>query len=127
MKITATFLLFVMSAGIAAQEMKKLSSAASQQSPELNRQIEDALKNYAGPRYERYEAMIPSRDGVLLHTTVIRPIGSDGSGTPLPFLMARTPYGIDHLTELGVIFSNRKLAASGYIFVFQDIRGCNGS
>ena len=48
------------------------------------------------PEYVRSEAMIPARDGVKLHVVILRPKGSDAPGTPpLPFLMERTPYGVD--------------------------------
>ncbi|SEF98634.1 hypothetical protein SAMN05421819_1572 [Bryocella elongata] len=76
----------------------------------------------AGLKYERTEAMIPTRDGVKLHTVLIRPIGSE-SGEKLPFLMQRTPYGVDGASPESVSRSKPELAASGYIFVFQDIRG----
>jgi len=67
--------------------------------------------------------MVPVRDGVLLHTVILRPKGSDTAGPPLPFLMQRTPYGVDGNTPQSVTRGKTELAASGYIFVFQDIRG----
>jgi putative CocE/NonD family hydrolase len=75
-----------------------------------------------GPKYERSEVMIPARDGAKLHTIIIRPVGSE-SGVKLPFLMQRTPYGVDGSSPEGVMRSKPELAASGYIFVYQDIRG----
>jgi putative CocE/NonD family hydrolase len=77
----------------------------------------------AGPTYERSEAMIPVRDGVKLHTVILRPAGSETAGPALPFLMQRTPYGVDGHTAESVAKSKPELAASGYIWVFQDIRG----
>ena len=47
--------------------------------------------------YVRSEAMIPVRDGVKLHAVILRPKGSE-TGGPLPFLMERTPYGVDGYT-----------------------------
>jgi len=79
------------------------------------------------PTYTRTEVMIPVRDGVKLHTIILRPEGSDKSGPPLPFLMERTPYGVNNATPRGLFFSKPELAASGYIFVYQDIRGRYGS
>ena len=73
--------------------------------------------------YDRTEAMIPARDGVKLHVVILRPHGSDTAGEALPFLMQRTPYGVDHTSERG----KPELAKSGYIFVFGDIRGRYGS
>ena len=69
------------------------------------------------------EAMVPTRDGVKLHTRIFVP---KDRKEPLPFLFIRTPYGIeDSTSELDTMF--RELATDGYIFVFQDIRGKFGS
>ena len=46
--------------------------------------------------YTRSEAMVPMRDGVKLHVVILRPVGSESAGEPLPFLMERTPYGTDN-------------------------------
>ncbi len=62
--------------------------------------------------------MIPMRDGARLHAVVVRPADTS---KPLPFLMERTPYGVDGYTEKSLF--NADLVKSGYIFVFQDIRG----
>jgi putative CocE/NonD family hydrolase len=77
--------------------------------------------------YARSEAMIPVRDGVKLHVVILRPVGSEMSGEALPFLMERTPYGAGGATSISVNRSKPELAASGYIFVFADIRGRYGS
>jgi uncharacterized protein len=73
--------------------------------------------------YTRSEAMVPMRDGVKLHVVILRPVGSESAGEPLPFLMERTPYGTDHNSSKSVNVAKPELAASGYIFVFGDIRG----
>ncbi len=73
--------------------------------------------------YMRTEAMVPVRDGVKLHVVILRPAGSESSGEPLPFLVERTPYGIDTRRSESVNKNKPELAASGYIFVFCDIRG----
>ena len=73
--------------------------------------------------YTRTEVMVPMRDGVKLHLVILRPDGSERSGEPLPFLMERTPYGVDAESSRSVNASKPELAASGYIFVFGDIRG----
>ncbi|HVG26019.1 MAG TPA: CocE/NonD family hydrolase [Acidobacteriaceae bacterium] len=83
----------------------------------------ELLKDYDGPKYVRSEVMIPVRDGVTLHTIILRPEGSEKSGPPLPFLLSRTPYGVAGSSPESVEASKSELAASGYIFVFQDIRG----
>jgi len=77
--------------------------------------------------YSRQEVMISARDGVKLHAVVLRPAGSEKGGERLPFLMERTPYGVDGNTSDRVNGSKPELAASGYIFVFADDRGRYGS
>ena len=73
--------------------------------------------------YNKQSVMIPMRDGVELHAVILRPAGSESSGEKLPFLMQRTPYGTDNNTSDTVNASKPELAASGYIFVYGDIRG----
>ena len=82
---------------------------------------------YHGPLYTRGEVMIPARDGVALHTVIFRPQGSAAGGPALPFLMQRTPYGVSGMTARAIESGKPELAASGYIFVYQDIRGRYGS
>src|SRR5919205_814784 len=65
---------------------------------------------------------IPVRDGVHLNTGVCEPTGPHA---PLPFLLTRTPYGIAGDTVVRNDY--RFLAADGYVFVSQDIRGRFGS
>ena len=43
-------------------------------------------------RYTENDAMIPMRDGVKLYTTIYAPKEHKG---PLPFILLRTPYGIE--------------------------------
>ena len=70
--------------------------------------------------YTRQEVMIPVRDGIKLHAVILRP---KDYTKPLPFLMERTPYGVDGNTPDNINPGEPELAASGYIFVFEDIRG----
>ncbi len=70
--------------------------------------------------FEARMAMIPTRDGAHLHTFVYRP---SGHSEPLPFIMLRTPYGIAKSPARYFAAYLKELAAEGYIFVFQDIRG----
>src|SRR5579871_153893 len=73
--------------------------------------------------YTKYEYRIPMRDGVRLFTSVYVP--KDDSRT-YPFLIDRTPYsvapyGVDqYRSRLG---PSSDFDKSGYIFVFQDVRG----
>lgn len=70
--------------------------------------------------YSRQEVMIPMRDGVKLHAIILRPTDTN---TALPFLMQRTPYGVDGSTSNSINEQYTELARSGYIFVMEDIRG----
>ena len=73
--------------------------------------------------YTKYEYRIPMRDGVHLFTSVYVP---KDSSRAYPFLIDRTPYsvgpyGVDqYRTNLG---PSPDFEKSGYIFVFQDVRG----
>jgi uncharacterized protein len=69
--------------------------------------------------FELTNATIAMRDGVKLNTNIFRP--KDASG-PLPIILERTPYQApENANWARGKFS--ALAAEGYIFVFQDIRG----
>ena len=72
------------------------------------------------PAYTRQDVMISMRDGVRLHAAILRPVHAAG---PLPFLITRTPYGVDWATAAVYPEENPELARSGYIFVEEDIRG----
>jgi putative CocE/NonD family hydrolase len=101
--------------------MAQTAPAPAATSPEAR--LAAALASYHGPEYVRSEVMIPARDGALLHTVIVRPVGSDTGGAALPFLLTRTPYGVDGYSAIGVKLGKTELAESGYIFVAQDIRG----
>jgi len=70
--------------------------------------------------YQRSEVMIPMRDGVKLHTIILKPADITAS---LPFLIGRTPYGVDGFNRALFYAWNPELARDGYILVSQDIRG----
>jgi uncharacterized protein len=70
--------------------------------------------------YLRSEAMIPMRDGIKLHTVILKPTDIT---TPLPFLIQRTPYGVDYTNRASFFGTRPELARDGYIYVAQDIRG----
>jgi uncharacterized protein len=76
------------------------------------------------PVFSLTEAMIPMRDGVKLYTRILAPRAATA---PLPFLLLRTPYGVDGRTPTNVAngwsFMAKSMTRDGYIFVFQDIRG----
>ncbi|MFZ1083602.1 MAG: CocE/NonD family hydrolase [Terracidiphilus sp.] len=77
-------------------------------------------------RYTKYEFRIPMRDGKRLFTAVYVP--KDAEGGPYPFLINRTPYDVGPYGEdqypmhLGPSPSD-EFEQSGYIFVYQDVRG----
>jgi putative CocE/NonD family hydrolase len=68
--------------------------------------------------YQCHFVKVPVRDGIHLNTSVCEPPSPHPA---LPFILTRTPYGISGDTV--VPESYRFLAADGYIFVSQDIRG----
>lgn len=78
--------------------------------------------------YTKREVMIPMRDGVNLFTTIYEP--KDNTKRH-PILMTRTCYGVSpygeerfaYLSDIGY----REYVRSGYIIVFQDVRGKNMS
>jgi putative CocE/NonD family hydrolase len=70
--------------------------------------------------FTKVDTMIPMRDGVRLHTSILVPKADHG---PLPFMLQRTPYGIDERPRGALAGYMKALADEGYIFVFQDIRG----
>jgi uncharacterized protein len=73
-------------------------------------------------RYVKSEHKIPMRDGKRLHTVVYAP---RDTAQKHPFLMQRTPYGAGPYGEAyrPSIGPSPLLAAEGYIFVYQDVRG----
>jgi putative CocE/NonD family hydrolase len=66
------------------------------------------------------EVMIPMRDGVHLQTVILTP---KNQSEPLPFLLTRTPYGVPEKAPATIPANMKELAADGYIFVFQNLRG----
>jgi putative CocE/NonD family hydrolase len=77
--------------------------------------------------YKKTTEMIPMRDGVKLYTVILSPVNAS---QPYPFLITRTPYSADSrlpaengLVNLTDRFAYPNMAADGYIFIFQDIRG----
>jgi uncharacterized protein len=81
-------------------------------------------EDYIRSHYTKYEFRIPMRDGKRLFTAVYVP--KDAAAGPYPFLMVRTPYDVAPYGEdrypahLG---PSDEFEKSGYIFVYQDVRG----
>ena len=86
-----------------------------------------------GYGYTRRVVDIPMRDGTKLHTVIAIPKGAKGVG----MLMTRTPYDAEELASAtpGIYSSlpgadesdQDPITASGYIRVFQDVRGMHKS
>src|SRR5437016_5692776 len=74
-------------------------------------------------RFTRTAEMIPMRDGVKLYTTIYAPKEPKEPKAALPFIMLRTPYGIESRGPKALKEYLKDLADEGYILVFQDIRG----
>lgn len=70
--------------------------------------------------YEKKELMITMRDGIKLNTVIFSPTNASEK---LPFLFLRTPYGVSDAAFPDKSTYVKDLAADGYIFVCQDIRG----
>jgi uncharacterized protein len=108
-----------------------IAHAAAQERPYTN----DLNESYELPivdrDYTRREAMIPMRDGVKLFTVIWVPKGAHDS----PIVLTRTPYDAAH--RIGTADANhlidalplaeRNFVKSGYIRIYQDVRGKYGS
>ncbi len=70
--------------------------------------------------FDLTSAMITMRDGVKLNTNIFIPKNATG---PLPIMLERTPYNAPETPRGWAQGRFAALAADGYIFVFQDIRG----
>ena len=77
-----------------------------------------------GERYTKQEVQIPVRDGVKLFTAIYVP---KDTSRKYPILMTRTPYSVAPYgkdafrSQMG---PSRYFSDEGYIFVYQDVRGC---
>lgn len=87
-----------------------------------------ASLEFVRSHYTKYEYRIPMRDGVRLFTAVYvpKPSAFPEDPGPYPFLMERTPYSVapygedSYPAHLG---PSDEFERSGYIFVYQDVRG----
>ena len=71
-------------------------------------------------KYIRKEVYIPMRDGIKLHAVIFTP---KNQTEKLPFLIERTPYGVNEYPSPEKFGYIKDMAEEGYIFVFEDIRG----
>jgi len=96
--------------------------------PAHAQQAETPADEFVKSHYTKYEFRIPMRDGKRLFTSVYVPkTGAfPADPGPYPFLMDRTPYSVapygedKYPTRLG---PSDEFEKSGYIFVYQDVRG----
>jgi uncharacterized protein len=119
LKVTEADLEFVRDAGGHVTEMKLRQGGGNF----TLKRIADAPENDTRVPYRRSEAMIPMRDGVKLYTVILTP---EPQTETAAILLDRTPYGVKGFGS-GAVNRNPELAREGYVFVFQDIRGRNGS
>lgn len=89
------------------------------QSDSAAAQSKQLITKPPGPiHYTWHEYRIPMRDGILLYTSAFSP---DDERTDYPILLERTPYGAQPSSTQKRL--QPEFAQSGYIFVFQDVRG----
>ncbi|MDQ3012850.1 MAG: CocE/NonD family hydrolase [Acidobacteriota bacterium] len=74
------------------------------------------------PTFDFKAVMVEMRDGVKLNTHIFAPKGHSALAQPLPIILERTPYQASESPGWAQ-GKYKELAADGYIFVFQDIRG----
>jgi hypothetical protein len=80
-------------------------------------------QSYVKENYVKREVRIPMRDSVRLYTVIYTP---KDSSRKYPVLMERTPYSAGPYGKENLAHSigpNENLMKSGYIFVYQDVRG----
>jgi putative CocE/NonD family hydrolase len=80
------------------------------------------VAQYEQSDYVKEEVYIPMRDGVKLFTSIYRP---KKAKEDLPVIIKRTPYSVGPYGDelMKAVSHNPHLIESGYIFVFQDMRG----
>ncbi|MCA9130100.1 MAG: CocE/NonD family hydrolase [Planctomycetales bacterium] len=86
----------------------------------------NSREEYIRAHYTKFEYQVPMRDGTRLFTIVYLPNDATAAKR-YPVLLMRTPYSIgpygadQYRRSLG---PNQAFEESGYIFAFQDVRGC---
>ena len=81
---------------------------------------------WVAAHFDKRELRIPMRDGKTLFTSVYTPKRAPGDETRFPILFKRTPYSVGPYGESEFPASlgpSEALMRSGYIFVYQDVRG----
>ena len=107
-----------------------LSLIASPLSAQTQTQTPAATPAKIQSAWRVQEFMVPMRDGIRLQTVVI---SRKDQTKPLPILLTRTPYGVPTQQDFDKAAAKngadwvptnwKELAADGYIFVMQNLRG----
>lgn len=87
--------------------------------------VADERSDYVRAHYSKTEARIPMRDGKRLFTSIYAPNDLDPTRA-YPILLTRTPYSVGPYGAdkyKGALGPSVEFERSGYIFVFQDVRG----
>ncbi|MDB5364338.1 MAG: CocE/NonD family hydrolase [Rhodospirillales bacterium] len=109
-----------------------LAISAAAQTPVYAPDIPDKFDaTTEGADYVKRDVMIPMRDGVKLRTVIVLPKGAKGA----PMLLERTPYNAGHRFDRNASFNrlsrlpldDEPFTADGYIRIYQDVRGKEGS
>jgi putative CocE/NonD family hydrolase len=117
---------------VASLLLAALTTAVAQQQ---NLPADELAPNFKAPEqtsdFEKRVIMIPTRDGVKLHTVIVVPKGAQGA----PILLTRTCYNAaaravrsksPRMIET-LPLSDEVFVQAGYIRVYQDVRGKYGS
>ncbi|MEJ2108944.1 MAG: CocE/NonD family hydrolase [Acidobacteriota bacterium] len=110
----------------------RLTAQSANPAEAFSHEIDPARRNTPDSlNFVRREEMIPMRDGVKLYTIILIP----SREAKMPILLTRTPYGArvrstqEQRSRLEDVLVGGEdiFAGSGYIRVFQDVRGRNRS
>lgn len=91
----------------------------------LNVAKADERSDYIRANYTKTEVRIPMRDGAKLFACVYSP-NDLNAGKTYPILFSRTPYSVSPYGPdkyKGAVGPSVEFEKSGYIFVYQDVRG----
>lgn len=111
------------------------AAASGQDAAPTDTMLNEQVKSYDWVRpqadYVRKVVMIPMRDGKKLYTVIVHRKGV----TDAPILLSRTPYNADKSTSRNrsqkieeiLPVADAEFVNDGYIRVYQDVRGLDGS
>ena len=122
-------------AGFAALALAAAAAAQDKVAPRTDTMLDERVKAYNWVRpqadFVRRVEMIPMRDGTKLYTVIVHRKGV----TNAPILLSRTPYDADGATSRNrsqrieeiLPVMDAEFVNDGYIRVYQDVRGLDGS